>query len=302
MSNRKLLALISLLVFAAAAVLLGLQIHQSSSLGRSEVVSNASGAGLPVTKGASSGSGTLGEATRAPSHLELTSHRPVVAGGSGAGKASPTNVVKAPQRSEVPAEVFEAAKTGLPFFLGRIPPGSKELYGFASADDLSAAQLGRPRQMLTITPAAIQKSSSGATVSSILSETSMWFFPIQIESKAKSMLVVDRDRGEWKAVSMGYAGLGHELNELLAQWPESKGFHPQLVAVFQAKQFYFTVPEVDDFNLTKIRQPQGASAESTMSALGTRGQLQGYGMLSVLSDSLEELKPIVLRAQNFLNR
>jgi hypothetical protein len=190
----------------------------------------------------------------------------------------------------------------LPFFLGRISPGSKELYGFASTDDLSAAQLGRPRQMLTITPAAIQKSSSGATVSSILSETSMWFFPIQIESEAKSMLVVDRDRGEWKAVSMGYAGLGHELNELLAQWPESKGFHPQLVAVFQAKQFYFTVPEVDDFNLTKIRQPQGASAESTMSSLGTRGQLQGYGMLSVLSDSLEELKPIVLRAQNFLNR
>src|SRR4029434_8669421 len=125
-----------------------------------------------------------------------------------------------------------------------------------------------------------------------------WFFPIRIESESKAMLVVDRDGGTWKAVSLGYAGLGHELNELLAQWPESKGFHPQLIAVFQAKQFYFTVPEVDGFNLTQIRLPQQGFSKSTMPALSAQEPPQSYGTLSAVSKSLEQLKPIVLRAEN----
>ena len=232
--------------------------------------------------------------TKSATDSKLRSQQAVVTGGAGAGKA-PGSSVKPLSTPGVPQEVLEAAKTGLPFYLGQIPPGSKELYGFASTDDLSAARLGAPLQMLTITPAAIDKSSSSRTVSSILSETGMWFFPIQIESESKAMLVVDRDDGTWKAVSFGYAGLSHELNELLAQWPDSKGFHPQLIAVFPAMRFYFTVPEVDDFNLTQIRLAPGGFSRPTPPAIA-EAQPQDYGTLSVVSKSLDELRPIVLRA------
>jgi hypothetical protein len=130
----------------------------------------------------------------------------------------------------------------------------------------------------------------------------MWFFPILLEGESKAMLVVDRDGENWKAVSFGYAGLGHELNEVLARWPESKGFHPQLIAVFQAKRFYFTVPEVNDFNLTEIRLPQGGFPKSTAPAPTAQVRPESYSTLSRLSKSLEELKPIVLRARSYATR
>ena len=121
--------------------------------------------------------------------------------------------------------------------------------------------------------------------------------PILIENESKAMLVVDRDGDQWKAVSLGYAALGHELKELLTQWPESKGFHPQLIAVFQAKQFYFTVPEVDDFNLTPIKLRQSGFSTLTTPALAVQVQPETYRVLNAVSKSLEELKPIVLKAE-----
>ena len=76
-----------------------------------------------------------------------------------------------------------------------------------------------------------------------------------------------------------------------------KGFHPQLIAVFQAKQFYFTVPEVDDLNLTQIKLPQGGFSRPTAQAGAAQPQSQNYSTLSAVSKSLDELKPIVLRAE-----
>jgi len=286
MSRNKRLVLISLLIVVAAAMLLGLRLRQSKPR-ITYFAASASVGGGGVVSHTSGGPGSFAATTRSRSDSKRTSQRPVLGGGAGADKARPFSPVKPPSTPGVPSEVLDAAETGLPFFLGQIPPGSKELYGFGSTDDLSAARLGGPSQMLTITPAAIEKSSFSTTVSSLLSETSMWFFPIKLGNESKAMLVVDRDEGgTWKAVSLGYAGLGHELNGILAQWPESKGFHPQLIAVFQAKQFYFNVPQVDDFNLTPIR-----------SALAAQGQPQNYGTLGLVSSRLKELKPIVLRAE-----
>jgi len=295
MSIKKNSLLISLLIIAPAAGMLKLPLRQSNP-GRTQVVIHASGVGAGVISRHSIAPRAAEATTRSPSDSKHASPRGVIAGGAGAGKA-PRSSVKPISTSEVPQEVLEAAKTGLPLFLGQIPPGSKEQYGFASTDDLSATRLGAPLQMLTIKPTAIDKSSSSTTVSSILSETSMWFFPIRIETESKAMLVVDRDDATWKAVSFGYGELGHELNELLAQWPDSKGFHPQLIAVFQAKQFYFTVPEVDDFNLTQIKLPQGGFSRPTAQAGAAQSQSQNYSTLSAVSKSLAELKPIVLRAE-----
>jgi hypothetical protein len=294
MSNKTAFILI-ILVLVLAWVLLKPGPRQSGA-GRIKVAVSAAGGGAGVARNRSSLPAGSTTTTKSSTNSELTSQRTVVAGGAVAGKTSGSSV-KPISTPGVPQAVLEAAKTGLPFFLGQIPPGSKELYGFASTDDLSAARLGAPLQMLTIRPAAIDKSSSSATVSSILSETSMWYFPIRIESESKAMLVVDRDGGTWKAVSFGYTSLGHELNELLAQWPDSKGFHPQLIAVFPAKRFYFTVPEVGDFNLTQIRLAQEGFSRPAPAAIAAEAQPQDYGTLSEVSKSLDELRPIVLRAE-----
>jgi len=291
MGNKKHLILLGFFIILAAALCLEPQLHRSGD-SRTSNGTGGAGGGAGVVGHSSSTSGNSRPTTALASSSKAASQPAAVAGGAGAGKATPGIRLKPPRTSGVPSEVLEAAEIGLPFFLGKIFPDSKELYGFSSQDDLSKAALGTALRLHTITPAAIEKSSSSGTVSSILSETTMWFFPILLESESKAMLVVDGDGGTWRAVSLGYAGLGHELNEVLAQWPESKGFHPQLIAVFQAKQFYFTVPEIDDFNLTQITVPQGGFSKSA-----TPAQPKNYAELNMVSKSLQELTPIVLKAE-----
>ena len=288
MSNKNPLTLISLFIVLTALVFLERRLDQDS---RALTGKDAAGQAARIV-GHPSDSRTSVARITWPSSSKPNSQRAVVAGGAGPGKANAGIILKPDRTPAVPPEVQEAAESGLPFFLGQIPSGSKELYGFSAGDDLSQAKLGGALRMHTITPNALEKSSSSG-VSSIRSETSMWFFPVLVEGESKAMLIVDRDGESWKAVSLGYAGLGHELNEVLATWPESKGFHPQLIAVFQAKRFYFAVPEVDDFNLTEIRLPQGGFSKSTTPA---QVQPESYGTLSLASKSLQELKPIVLRA------
>jgi hypothetical protein len=300
MSNRNPLIEISLFIVLTALVFLERQLHQSNA-SKAPTGKEAAGADAGIV-GRSSNSRTSVATIAWPSGSKPSSQRAAVAGGAGAGKANAGISLKRARTPGVPSEVLEAAETGLPFFLGQIPAGSKELYGFSADDDLSQAKLGGALRMHAITPDALEKSSSNGTVSSIWSETSMWFFPILLEGESKAMLIVDRDGESWKAVSLGYAGLGHELNEVLARWPESKGFHPQLIAVFQAKRFYFTVPEVDDFNLTEIRLPQGGFPKSTAPAPTAQVRPESYGTLSRLSKSLEELKPIVSRARSYATR
>jgi hypothetical protein len=288
MGNKKRAFGIGFFILIAAVLSLAPQLHpRDDTRGANGTGGAAGAAGIAGVSLGSSGNSA--GPTAQPHTLQFSSQPAVVAGGVGAGRAKPRVGVQPPQTTGVPSEVLAAAATGLPFFLSQIPAGSKELYGFSQTDNLSRAQLGGALGVHTITPAALHNSSSDTTVSSILSETTMWFFPVLLDGESKAMLVVDQDGGTWKAVSLGYAGLGHELNKLLAQWPPSQGFHPQLVAVFQAKQFYFTVPEVDNLNLTAISLPQAG--------LSTSASLNNYGNLTVLSRSLTELRPIVLRAE-----
>ncbi|HTL59635.1 MAG TPA: hypothetical protein VL361_28450 [Candidatus Limnocylindrales bacterium] len=268
---------------------------QRSVPARTASSTGAGGSGAGKVTNMATASARLPTNTDASAPPQITTPR-VVAGGVGAGKSASAISVKPTSNPGMLAEVLEAAQSGLPFFLGQIPPGSKELYGFSANDDLSRARLGPGLQMHAITPRVLKQASAASNISSLLSETGMWFFPVLIESESKAMLVVDRVDSSWKAVSLGYAALGHELNDVLAQWPESKGFHPQLIAVFQAKQFYFAVPEMGDFNLTPITLSPGGFSNS-----GTRSG-NNYTELAKAAESLQELKPIVLKAELYQAR
>ena len=185
-----------------------------------------------------------------------------------------------------PPEVFNAASNGLPVFLASVPLGNRDLFGFTSDTDLAQARLGVPLRVYTITPAALAGHPAESTLTPLLSETALWYFPVLVGEDAKAILVVDRMAGGWEAVSLGYAPLALELNQVAKQWPAATGYHPRLVAAFSANRYYFTVPEVDDHNLTPIVMP--GQADERGSPPGTNQTR--YGNLTPLSQTTAQLK------------
>jgi hypothetical protein len=197
---------------------------------------------------------------------------------------------------EAPPEVTTAASNGLPSFLAKVPAESKQLYGFAEDVDFSKVRLASPLLLYTIKPSALSSNQVNDTVSSVAFETSMWFFPVLIGTEVKAMLVVDRQDNEWKAVSLGYAPLAREWHQVCNQWPLGKGFHPRLVAGFQAAQFYFTVPEVGDQNLTPLLSPRNTGPSAKSLPLASEQGLNRYSILSNCSGEMNTLRTLLKTA------
>lgn len=183
-----------------------------------------------------------------------------------------------------PADVQQAAVQGLQPFLNKIPVISMGDYGFAPGDDLGAATLGDPFQIYTITPGALEQYKAGTAVSSLMTKTTMWYFPVLIAGQTRAVLVVDWLDNKWQAVSLGYAGLAKELGALGRQWKAAEGYHPILIVVFQAKQYLFTVPEKDAQNLTQlVIQEPTAKVKAA----------DDYATLGTAAGVVEQLKPAV---------
>ena len=67
----------------------------------------------------------------------------------------------------------------------------------------------------------------------------------------KAILIVDKVKDEWKAVGLGRANLSAKLEMVRKDWPVSKGYGPLLVS-FQGKEYLYTVPEKNAYNLTSL--------------------------------------------------
>jgi hypothetical protein len=181
---------------------------------------------------------------------------------------------------EAAPEIGLAATHGLPAFLSRIAPQERSAYGFTRADDLTKAFLGNPFNLYTITPQALLNYQPGEAVQTVLSKTAQWYFPVMLGKEVRAILVVDQVDGSWQAVSIGYAPLAKLLQQALQKYPEAQGFHPQLIAVFQAREYLLLVPEANADNLIPLR-PQTANLA---------GESAG--------NLLESLKPIVEKNLN----
>jgi hypothetical protein len=179
----------------------------------------------------------------------------------------------------------DVAKAGLIAFLNRIPRDTVEQYGFSKDDELSQCYLGKPYQLHTISPSSLSKYQKGDTLNSITSETKMWYFPVMLGDEAKTILVIDQVDNRWEAVSLGYAELARKLSRMRKQWPRSKGYNPQLIVVFQAREYLFTVPEKDSYNLT--------SFESTHLGRIPSKTVNDFNKLDKLPDAIERLRPLV---------
>jgi hypothetical protein len=149
-----------------------------------------------------------------------------------------------------PDEANAAARSGLPEFVKLIPSNERSYYGFADGDDLDRAAPGQPFRLYTITPDDLRRAGEGSTVSSLISPTGTWLYPVMLGDEIKCILTVARVEGSWKAAMLGSAPLARELAKVLARWPPSQGYEPRLVAVFQASAYFFAIPQKDDRNLT----------------------------------------------------
>lgn len=198
--------------------------------------------------------------------------------------------------ADAPPEVYAAATNGLPWFLAKVPPDSKQQYGFPDGADFSKIHLGSPLLLRTIRPSALSSNQTSEAVSSVVSDTSMWFFPIMLDTEVKAMLVVDRQGNEWKAVSLGYVPLVTEWNQVSRQWPAAKGYHPRLIAVFQAKRFYFTVPELGDHNLTPLFAPGNIRTPTNALAPGLEQNSSRYAALGASSGEMGKLRTLFEKA------
>jgi len=170
------------------------------------------------------------------------------------------------------------------------------MYGFPLDADFSQASLGAPLLLHTIKPSTLASNQANDTVSAVVSETPLWYFPVLMGTEVKAMLVVDRQDNEWKAVSLGYAPLAGEWNQVLRQWPAAKGFHPRLVAVFQAAQFYFTVPEVGDRNLTPLLNPRNTGPTAKTLPPAPAQDSSRYSTLGNCSNEMDALRTRLKRA------
>ena len=186
------------------------------------------------------------------------------------------------QAQGVPPEVLSAAREGLQPFLGRISPETREIYGFSKSDALARVNLGAPFNLQTITPEVLLNYQAGSPVAALLSKTNLWYFPVMLQNEVKAILVVDGVDGKWQAVSLGYANLAKALGTISQRWPASQGFHPRLIAVFQANQYLVLVPEENPNALISII-PAGSGAPAAA------GELPLNDAASVL----ERLKPMV---------
>ena len=183
-----------------------------------------------------------------------------------------------------PPEAIAAGQAGLFSFLEPITPEEMSHFGFSPGDNISEATLGDPFQLYTITPAKLLNAEEDTPVSTLISPTGQWLFPIVLGGKSRAILTVAQMEGEWQAVTMGKAGLAEEMEKLSNQWPKAKGYEPKVIAIYQAASYFFTIPEKDSENFTPLtfdgegfagyRQKPGTEYSSTASFSSMLGPLK----------------------------
>jgi len=180
-----------------------------------------------------------------------------------------------------------AAEAGLLPFLKSLPPEELGNFGFSPGDQLPQARIGDPWQLYTITPSALLKAGADTPVDTLISPAGLWYFPVILGDRSRSILVVDEMENGWEAVSLGKSSLAGEMQKLKRQWPKARGYEPKLIAIYQAASYFFTIPEKDSENFTPL----------TFDGVGFAGYYQTagpeYSTTTTLSQMLGPLKSAV---------
>jgi hypothetical protein len=145
-------------------------------------------------------------------------------------------------------KIEQAAETGFSRVMNYAQNYPDE-YGFAPDEGLDQAKLGEAIPVYTITATNRHSYQEGQPVKPLLQPTGDLIFPITYNGEIRYMVQV-------KKTSKGYvAGDGSKAlalvyEKILTTWPASGGYHPQLVVQKGIPDYYFTIPELPDPNLT----------------------------------------------------
>ena len=186
---------------------------------------------------------------------------------------------------ELPPEVSRAAETGMPALLGNVPDGTLSDYGFGVSAERERARLGEPFHLATIAPRALLAYRPDDNPEALLTDTTLWYFPVLVDGAIRCLLVVDRTAAGWEAVSLGYVPLARALDDLLRARAAAGGARPRLVAVFQAREYLYTVPGEAASTLTPLAVPGG----------GSGGASAALAPQTPAATTLLRLKPLVER-------
>lgn len=157
---------------------------------------------------------------------------------------------------EVNPYIWEAAEAGLNIYLQKIPTDMLAKYGFNSTSELKKAKLGKPINLLLVKSESSELLNEENKDDSLFINTTLWYFPVKVNGKTASFLIVDKVNENWKAVSLGHASLAEEVANISSAWSEKEGYTYQLAVNYQAKEFYFSIPQINFKNLTPIEFKQ----------------------------------------------
>lgn len=117
----------------------------------------------------------------------------------------------APSRAPRAYSAAEAARSGLEFYLAKVPAGMEAAYGFDDRAELARCTLGSPYSVLTVDPAQAR----GAGPLRLL-DTGQLRYPILCSGHARALLTVAHTADGFAAVEFGAAVLARELESLEA--------------------------------------------------------------------------------------
>lgn len=123
-----------------------------------------------------------------------------------------------------------------------------ESYGFMPDENLKAARLGNPILVHKIVQPG-RASYLGQPVTSLLKPADEWVVPIILDNHIRFMVQI-RFVGHDYVLGQGSRALAMIYDKILARWPASEGFHPQLVIFPNLPGYYFTIPEMPVQNIT----------------------------------------------------
>ncbi len=75
--------------------------------------------------------------------------------------------------------------------------------GLTSAGDIKAATLGEPYEQFTIYPSALEGYRPEQNISSLLTATNNWVYPVMVNGEARTQLNVVKSKGQWTAGFFG---------------------------------------------------------------------------------------------------
>lgn len=133
---------------------------------------------------------------------------------------------------QAPLDVIQAARMGMNQMVSShtLPPDARARISAESG--FSGMELKQAFRMHTVSPLNLAQCPG---LDTIVEQMPVWRFVMASEGKPVSLMTVAQIDGQWKAVSIGGAGLAGEVAKVMELWPAAEGFSHRFVRVFQAR-------------------------------------------------------------------